>query len=144
MMYLIRLVCPPLFYRWMVSNAAFQEKKLIQRLFNSGSTIYQPRAQLQIVAQEKRITAMTILHHTMMVLGVAAITVLALMFIRPELTDRFQASSPFFNADADTDEPEATTQASSEHATTQATLNGVDLEFLLQPKFQYKTLNLDQ
>lgn len=38
----------------------------------------------------------TFLHQSMLVLGVAAITVLILLFVKPELTHQFQAISPFF------------------------------------------------
>ena len=38
----------------------------------------------------------TFLHQSMLVLGVAAVTVLILLFVKPELTPQFQAISPFF------------------------------------------------
>ena len=78
---------------------------MIQSLFTTATPLYQPSAQLKIIAQNKRSNMLTILHHTMMGLGMAAIMLLALMFIKPELTDRFQASSPFFN-EAEADEPD--------------------------------------
>lgn len=39
----------------------------------------------------------TILHHGLMTLGVAAITALCLMFVRPHLADQLKALSPFSN-----------------------------------------------
>ena len=43
---------------------------------------------------------MTTVHHTFMILGVAAIGALALMFVRPDVTDHLKALSPFTIANA--------------------------------------------
>jgi soluble lytic murein transglycosylase-like protein len=46
---------------------------------------------------------LTFLHHATMALGVTAIAALAIMFFKPELTDDFQAISPFFKEEVDVD-----------------------------------------
>ena len=69
---------------------------MFQRIFNSRPGFNEASIKLQIIAPSKRNLIITILHHTMMVLGIAAITVLSIMFFKPELTDQFQAISPFF------------------------------------------------
>jgi len=46
------------------------------------------------------------LRQSMLVLGVAAITVLILLFVKPELTHQFQAISPFFEKEIAAEEPE--------------------------------------
>lgn len=43
---------------------------------------------------------MTTVHHTFMILGVTAIGALALMFVRPDITDHLKALSPFTIANA--------------------------------------------
>jgi hypothetical protein len=79
---------------------------MFQRMFDLEPSYSEPNVQLRIVASSKRNTIFTIMHHTMMVLGIAAITALGIMFIKPELTDQFQAISPFFKEDvADVDAP---------------------------------------
>jgi len=73
---------------------------MLQQMFNYEPSYSEPSVTMRIVAMGRRNTVITILHHTMMVLGIAAITALAVMFIKPELTDDFQAISPFFKEDA--------------------------------------------
>lgn len=68
---------------------------MIQQMFNLEPSYSEPNLPLHIVASSKRNTIITILHHTMMVLGIAAVTVLGIMFIKPELSNQFQTYSPF-------------------------------------------------
>ena len=128
---------------------------MIQLLFSTASPLYQPSAQLQIVAQDKRYSFFTFLHHLMMVLGIAAITALALMFIKPELTDRFQAFSPFFKeAEADDADDAATAPAiagitaasltagaASNHATLQTAFNDRDTALMGNSRQQKSVTN---
>ncbi len=72
---------------------------MFQQMFDLEPSYSEPNVRLRIVASSKRNTIFTILHHTMMALGLAAITALGIMFIKPELTDQFQAISPFFKED---------------------------------------------
>jgi len=72
---------------------------MFQQMFNLEPSYSEPIASMRIVADGKRNIIITILHHTMMVLGIAAIAALGIMFIKPELTDDFQAISPFFKED---------------------------------------------
>ncbi len=68
---------------------------MLQQMFNNQPSYSEPYAPMRIVSASRRNTVITILHHTMMVLGIAAITALGIMFFKPELTDDFQAISPF-------------------------------------------------
>ena len=72
---------------------------MLRQMFNLEPGCNAPNATMKIVATGKHNTIITILHHTMMGLGIAAIAALGIMFIRPELTDDFQAISPFFKED---------------------------------------------
>jgi len=72
---------------------------MLQQLFNLTPGYSEPNVAMKIVAAGKHNTFITVLHHTMMVLGVAAIAALGIMFLKPELTDDFQAISPFFKED---------------------------------------------
>jgi len=76
---------------------------MFQQMFNPTPSFSEPGVQLQIVVPTKRNFILTMLHHALMVLGVAAITALAIMFFKPELTDEFQSISPFFK-EAEMDE----------------------------------------
>ena len=68
---------------------------MLQQMFNYETSYSEPYAPVKIVSAGRRNTIITILHHTMMALGLAAIVVLGIMFFKPELTDDFQAISPF-------------------------------------------------
>jgi soluble lytic murein transglycosylase-like protein len=62
-----------------------------------------PSFQSSAVAVFARDTAsgfVTTVHHTFMILGVSAIGALALMFVRPDITDQLKALSPFTLANA--------------------------------------------
>ncbi|WP_394778148.1 transglycosylase SLT domain-containing protein [Undibacterium sp.] len=48
-----------------------------------------------IFARDTKNGFVTTIHHLLMVLGVAAITALGLMFIKPDLAEKFKALSPF-------------------------------------------------
>ncbi len=101
---------------------------MFQQLFNSAPSFSEASMPVQIITSNRSNKIITIVHHTMMVLGIAAITVLGMMFIKPELNDQFQAISPFFK-EADIDEAPpislatiATDTANSEALTVQDTL----------------------
>ena len=72
---------------------------MLQNMFNLEPSYSEPNLPLHIVASSKRNTVVTILHHTMMALGIAAIAALGIMFIKPELNDQFQTFSPFYKED---------------------------------------------
>ena len=87
---------------------------MLQQMFKLDPAFKDTIVPVHIVSTAKRNTLMTILHHTILVLGVAAITALAMMFFKPELTDEFQAISPFFKEEAADSAPTAiASQASS-------------------------------
>ena len=68
---------------------------MLQQMFSNEPSYSEPYAPVRIVSAGRRNTVITILHHSMMVLGIAAIAALGIMFFKPELTDDFQAISPF-------------------------------------------------
>ena len=68
---------------------------MLQQMFNNGTSYSESYAPVRIVSARKRSKVITILHHSMMALGIAAIAALGIMFFKPELTDDFQAISPF-------------------------------------------------
>nr|WP_243405514.1 transglycosylase SLT domain-containing protein [Solimicrobium silvestre] len=78
----------------------------------------------------------------MMVLGIAAITALGLMFVKPELTDEFQAISPFFKEAADIDEPAPVSLATiaTDTAINQAA-NAADAQLIGDAKQQRSVTN---
>ena len=78
---------------------------MFESLFNTNAGFQRASVKLQISAPIKRNLIITVLHHTMMALGIAAISALVLMYFKPELTDQFQSISPFFNDTADIEEP---------------------------------------
>lgn len=79
----------------------FQEYKMFQRFFIKASpkSTNSRNTSPEIAISNKRSNFLSVLQHTMMVTGITAITALALMFMKPELTNKFQAISPFFNQD---------------------------------------------
>ena len=66
----------------------------------TGSTSLQPTS-LAVFVRDTASGFMTSVHHTFMILGVAAIGALALMFVRPDVTDHLKALSPFTMASAE-------------------------------------------
>ncbi len=71
-------------------------KSALKQFGNSRSR--KTKTSPQVVVLGKRNPLIIFFHHTMMVLGVAAITALSIMFIKPHLTDEFRAISPFVKA----------------------------------------------
>ena len=55
---------------------------------------------LTVFARDTAAGFVTTVHHTFMILGVSAIGALALMFVRPDITDHLKALSPFTLANA--------------------------------------------
>jgi soluble lytic murein transglycosylase-like protein len=55
---------------------------------------------LVVFARDTASGFVTTVHHTFMILGVSAIAALALMFVRPDITDHLKALSPFTLANA--------------------------------------------
>ena len=55
---------------------------------------------LMVFARDTASGFVTTVHHTFMILGCCAIGALALMFVRPEITDHLKALSPFASATA--------------------------------------------
>lgn len=118
MMYLIRRTVLSQIVLRRTGQTTFQEISMLQQMFKLDPAFKDAIVPVHIVSTAKRNTFMTMLHHTILVLGVAAITALAMMFFKPELTDEFQAISPFFKEDtADSVPPVVSTQASSSGAT---------------------------
>ncbi len=74
---------------------------MLHQMFNLEPSYSEPSIPLRIIASEKRYTVLKVLHHTMMVSGIAALVVLGTMFLKPELNDQFQSFSPFFKEDVD-------------------------------------------
>lgn len=78
---------------------------MLQQMFNLEPSYSEPNVPLRIVSSTRPNIILTLIHHTMMALGVAAIAALGVMFFKPELTDQFQTISPFYKeelADAET------------------------------------------
>lgn len=76
---------------------------MFHQMFNQEAGYSVADIPLRIVPDQKRSPILTILHHAMMTLGLVAIAALAVMFFKPELTDEFQAISPFFKEEIDAD-----------------------------------------
>lgn len=61
-----------------------------------GSTLLASKTTaLSIAARDTRSGFMTTMHHLLMLLGISAIFVLGLMFIKPDLVEKFKKLSPF-------------------------------------------------
>ena len=81
---------------------------MFQQMFNATPRKSTASAPVQIITPQKPNFLMILIHHTMMVLGVAALTALTIMFFKPNLAERFQTISPFFSeADVEEDAPTA-------------------------------------
>ncbi len=65
----------------------------------AASPTFQSSA-LTVFARDTAAGFVTTVHHTFMILGVSAIGALALMFVRPDITDQLKALSPFTLASA--------------------------------------------
>lgn len=86
---------------------------MLQQMFKLNPAFKAMIVPMHIVSSAKRHAIITILHHTMMVLGIAAITALSIMFFRPELTDDFQSISPFFKEDVAVETPTTPTPSTN-------------------------------
>ncbi len=87
---------------------------------------------------------MIFLHRSMLVLGVAAITLLGLMFIKPELNYSFQAISPFFKQDITAQDPmlqEAGSAAASTATHTHDVTDQVNKQSAANSKQQHTVAN---
>jgi hypothetical protein len=62
---------------------------------------------LSTFARDTKSGFITITHHLLMVLGVAAITALAMMFVKPDLTEKFKDLSPFASEEQVAEEEES-------------------------------------
>jgi hypothetical protein len=104
---------------------------MFDHLFNSEPSYSEYNLPLHVVTSARRNTALTVLHHTMMALGLAAIAALGIMFIKPELNDQFQTFSPFYKEEADVADVPApvslATIATDTAATHEATLEEANL-----------------
>jgi len=108
---------------------------MLQHMFNYEPSYSEPSVTMRIVAMGKRNTIITILHHSVLVLGIAAITALGIMFIKPELTDDFQAISPFFKEElADTAAAIPTSLATISTDTAAAEATAHDTEAVTSPE----------
>ena len=70
-------------------------QRFILAVQQSGLSAEQKRAALNAVARDTTSGFITILHHLLVMTGVTAIVLLTLMFIKPELADKFKNLSPF-------------------------------------------------
>lgn len=113
---------------------------MLQQMFKLDPAFKESIVPVQIVTTAKRNSIITILHHTMMVLGIAAITALAIMFFRPELTDEFQAISPFFKEEVAEQQP-ATPSSLATIATDTAATNAAGVRILGNAKQQESVTN---
>ena len=70
-------------------------QRFILAVQQSGLSAEQKRAALNAVARDTTSGFITILRHLLLMTGVTAIVLLTLMFIKPELADKFKNLSPF-------------------------------------------------
>jgi len=70
-------------------------QRFILAVQQSGLSAEQKRAALNAVARDTTSGFITILRHLLVMTGVTAIVLLTLMFIKPELADKFKNLSPF-------------------------------------------------
>jgi hypothetical protein len=68
---------------------------MFQQLFNLSPKLALPNTALRIVVSNQPSVISALLQHMMRMLGVFAIAILGMMFIKPELAEKFQAISPF-------------------------------------------------
>lgn len=90
---------------------------MLQRFFQAGEalsrkTADQSAAMANSLARATLRGIMTIAHHSLMVLGVAAIAALTLLFVKPHFTDHLKALSPFTAESAEVDDDEGDDLAS--------------------------------
>ncbi|TDK68789.1 hypothetical protein E2I14_04090 [Sapientia aquatica] len=110
-------------------------------MFNPTPSFSEPGVQLQIVVPTKRNFVLTMLHHALMVLGVAAITALAIMFFKPELTDEFQSISPFFKETEMDDAPPISLATIATDTATSAASNIQDAQLIGDARQQQSVTN---
>jgi len=114
---------------------------MFQQMFNPTPSFSEPGVQLQIVVPTKRNFILTMLHHALMVLGVAAITALAIMFFKPELTDEFQSISPFFKEAEMDDAPPISLATIATDTATSAASNIQDAQLIGDARQQQSVTN---
>ena len=114
---------------------------MFQQMFNPTPSFSEPGVQLQSVVPTKRNFVLTMLHHALMVLGVAAITALAIMFFKPELTDEFQSISPFFKEAEMDDAPPISLATIATDTATSAASNIQDAQLIGDARQQQSVTN---
>ncbi len=114
---------------------------MFQQMFNPTPSFSEPGVQLQIVVPTKRNFVLTMLHHALMALGVAAITALAIMFFKPELTDEFQSISPFFKEAEMDDAPPISLATIATDTATSAASNIQDAQLIGDARQQQSVTN---
>ena len=114
---------------------------MFQQMFNPTPSFSEPGVQLQIVVPTKRNFILTMLHHALMALGVAAITALAIMFFKPELTDEFQSISPFFKEAEMDDAPPISLATIATDTATSAASNIQDAQLIGDARQQQSVTN---
>lgn len=91
---------------------------MLHRIIAAGSTLSRKTADQSAAVATSLVRAtlggiMTLAHHSLMVLGVAAIAALTLMFVKPHFTEHLKALSPFSASSTASDGADAAADAAS-------------------------------
>ena len=70
-------------------------QRMILAVQHGSSTLADKTSSVSVFASDTKNGFFTILHHAMMLLGLTSITLLTLMFVKPNLVEKFKELSPF-------------------------------------------------